>query len=150
MNLIINKMMKLQIVHMTNSYWAIKVLTCSTITKSNFSISLDWHTLPKLSVIKMFSEILHHTLIKCFLVFIAKFFPLRVDIVIGHFEHIHNVSLVRTIKHRSCHIKSKSFCCQRQVNLKNLPNIHTRRHTQRIQYDIQWSSIWKKWHILHR
>ena len=37
-----------------------------------------------------------------------------------------------------------------QVNLQHLSNVHTGRYTQRVQHDIQWTSVRKEWHILNR
>ena len=36
------------------------------------------------------------------------------------------------------------------MSLQDLSDVHTGRHTQRVQYDIQRTSIWKEWHIFYR
>ncbi len=36
------------------------------------------------------------------------------------------------------------------MNLQDLSDVHTGRYTQRIQYDIQRTAVWKEWHILYR
>ena len=36
------------------------------------------------------------------------------------------------------------------MNLQDLTNVHTRWHTQRIQYNIKWTTIWQEWHIFYR
>ena len=36
------------------------------------------------------------------------------------------------------------------MDLQDLTDVHTRRHTQRIQYDIQRTAIWQERHILYR
>ena len=36
------------------------------------------------------------------------------------------------------------------MDLQHLPDVHTGRHTQRVQYDVQRTSVWKEWHILNR
>ena len=35
------------------------------------------------------------------------------------------------------------------MNLKHLSDVHTRRHTQWVQHDIQRTSIRKEWHIFY-
>ena len=36
------------------------------------------------------------------------------------------------------------------MNFQDLSNVHTGRYTQRVQHDIQWTSVRKEWHILNR
>ena len=36
------------------------------------------------------------------------------------------------------------------MNLEHLSDVHTGRHTQRVQYDIKRTSIWKEWHVFYR
>ena len=36
------------------------------------------------------------------------------------------------------------------MDLQDLSDVHTGRYTQRVQHDIQRTSVWKEWHILNR
>ena len=60
MNLIINKMMEFEVVHETDCNSTVKILTCTTITKSNFSVSVDWNTSPLSTICFIFNKILHN------------------------------------------------------------------------------------------
>ena len=79
-----------------------------------------------------------------------KLFPLKIDIIICQIKSIHNVDLVCSVKDRRRNVKSKSFRRKTQVDLKHLSDIHTRRHTKRIQNNIQRAPVRKKRHILYR
>ena len=78
-----------------------------------------------------------------------KFFPLQIDIIISQIQSVRNILLIRTVKDRRRHIKSQRLCRQGKVYLQYLPDIHSGRHAQRIEYNIQRPAVWQIRHILH-
>ena len=73
----------------------------------------------------------------------------QICIIICQIKGIHNIMLVCTIKYRSRYIETKRFCSKAQMNLQDLSNIHTGRYTQRVQHDIQRTTIRQERHILN-
>ena len=63
MDLIINQMMQFQIVHVTNCYRTVEILSCTAVTQTHFTVSGDWNTLPQCSVGFVLIQILHY--IRC-------------------------------------------------------------------------------------
>ena len=82
--------------------------------------------------------------------FLRKLFPGQIYIIICQFQSIHDVVLTCAIEYRSGNVESKSLCGQTQMNLQDLSDIHTGRYTQRIQHDIQRTTVWQEWHIFYR
>ena len=101
-------------------------------------------------MIQILFQIFDNGRIYRFLIFLFELLPVPIDIIIRHIQRIHNVKLVRTIKDRCCDLEAKCFCCQRKVGLQDLSDIHTAWHTQRIQHDIQRTSVRQERHILYR
>ena len=65
-------------------------------------------------------------------------------------QGIHNVDLVRPVEYRCGNIESQRLSGKAQMNFKYLSDVHTGRHTQRIQHDIQRPSVRQVRHILCR
>ena len=160
--------------HVADGNRAVEILTCSAVTQTYLSISGNRYTLPYLSVLSIVRQILHYLRKKFFSVKAFKGFALplsavsscgktiflpvccfrciegQIYIIICQIQSIHNVVLVCTAEYRSCHIKAKCLCSKGKVNLQYLSNVHTGRHTQRIQYNIQRTSVGQIRHIFHR
>ena len=136
--------------HETNRNFTIEILSGTTVTKLNLSIFLNRHTCPFFSIVLICQEIIHHFRIKNIFVFLLKILEWCIYIIVCQFQGIHDVNLVCTIKYRCCNIETKDFRCQTQMNLKHLSDIHSGRHTQRIQHDVKRTSVWQKWHIFNR
>ena len=79
-----------------------------------------------------------------------KLFPAQIHIVICQVKGIHNIILIRTVEYRRRNVESQCLRCKGQMDLQYLPDIHTGRHTQRVQYDIQRTPVRQERHILHR
>ena len=101
-------------------------------------------------MIPVIIQILHHFRQKFFFILCLKFIPLQIHIIICKIKRIHDIILVRAVEYRRSDIESQRFGRQGQMDLQYLTDIHTRRHAQRIQYDIQRPSVRQERHILHR
>ena len=70
---------------------------------------------------------------------------------VPHGEYgILNIFLVCAVENRGGYVKSKRCCCKAQVDLQHLSDVHTGRHTQRVQHDVQRTSVRQERHILYR
>ena len=74
----------------------------------------------------------------------------KIYIVVGKLQRTYDIVLVRPVKYRRRYVKAQSLGCKRKVDLKNLPDIHSRRHAKGIQYDIHRPPVRKVRHILNR
>src|SRR2546421_2045992 len=54
------------------------------------------------------------------------------------------------VEHGGSYLEAQFLGCPAKVGLHDLPDVHTVRHTQRIQYDVHRSAIGQKWHICNR
>ena len=150
MDLIVYQMMQFQIMHVSDRNRRIEILACPSVTQPYLTITGNLHTFPYLAVFSVIGEILHDLFRNIILMLLFKFFPFQIDIIIGKFESICNVIFLRTVKHRRRHVKAKRPGSQRQMNLQHLSDIHTGRHAQRIQHDIQRTAVRQIRHILYR
>ena len=57
--------------------------------------------------------------------------------------------LIRSVEYRRSHVKAERLGRQRKMNLQYLSDIHTGRHAQRVQNDIQRTAVRQIRHILH-
>ena len=120
MNLIIYKVVELEVIHITYGYTVIKLLTGSAVCKLN------------LTVVNL----------------IAVFINIIADI--GKFKTFSDVIFVSTVKYRSHHLPAKCHSGIAEVNFKNLTDVHTRRYAQWVKHDIKRTTVRKEWHILLR
>ena len=75
MNLIVNQMMQLQIMHVSDRNRTVEILTGTSIAESYFTVTAERYTLPQFSVIQMLTQILDHIGFQSVIIFILEFFP---------------------------------------------------------------------------
>ena len=109
MNLIVNQMVQLQVMHVPNGNSAVKVLAGTAVPQTHLTVPADGHTLPKLPVLQVGAQVVDNGRLQQVLVFCFKFIPGRVHVIIGHFQGIHNVILVCTVKNRSGYVEAQSL-----------------------------------------
>ena len=145
MNLIVNQMMQLQIVHVTDRYRTVKELSGTSVSQPHLTVSGNGNTLPQGSVIPVFIQILHNFRIQNILIFRTEFFKIFcIHIIVGQLQGILNIILVGAVKYRRGNIESQRLGCQTQMDLQNLSDVHTGRHAQRVQHDIQRTAVGRK------
>ena len=83
-------------------------------------------------------------------IFLGECIPFHVYIIVCQFQGILNIFLVCAVENRGGYVKSKRCCCKAQVDLQHLSDVHTGRHTQRVQHDVQRTSVRQERHILYR
>ena len=128
MYLIVNEVMQLEVVHIAYCYKAVELLAGS-------------------SVYKLRLRFLCHRYLRevdagAVLAFILGSLSFR------HCEHLSDICFVRTVKYGSHHLPAECLCGIAEVNFKNLSDIHSGRNAERVQYDIERSTVGQERHIL--
>ena len=109
----IYQMMQFQVMHVTDSYTSIEVLTGTSVTKLNFTISGNRNTFPQFSVVFVLIKIFHNVRSKYILIFCTEFFKIfNIYIIICQFQCILDINLARTIEYRCGNIESKCLGCK--------------------------------------
>ena len=64
MDLIINQMVKLKVMHVSDGYGTVEVLTGTSVTETNLTVRIDGNSFPKLTVISVLGEIFVYALVE--------------------------------------------------------------------------------------
>ena len=136
--------------HETDRGLALKRLAGAAVAELYLTVSLNRHTLPLLAVIEVFLEILHDLRAQHFAVLRLEVLEAAVCVVVCHLEHVHDVVLVRAVKDRGAHVEAEHLGSEREVNLLDLSNVHTRRHAERVQHNVERAAVRQEGHILDR
>ncbi len=148
MNLIVYQMMQLQVMHVSDCGRAVKRLTCPTVTELNLSVAADRNALPERPVISVIGQILHNLRQEDILVFLIEIIPLAVHVVVCKLKGILDIHLIRAVEYRRGDIEAKCHRGKTQMDLQNLSDVHTGRYAQRVQNDIERTSVRQERHIL--
>ena len=143
-------MVQLQVMHVTDGYHAVEFFAGTAIPQSYLTFLRDRNALPELSVIAVFIQIIQNLRKQLFAMLLFEFIPFQVYIIVCQFQGILNIFLVCAVENRGGYVKSKRCCCKAQVDLQHLSDVHTGRHTQRVQHDVQRTSVRQERHILYR
>ena len=108
-DLIVYQVMQFQVMHVSDGYRAVEILTGTTVTKSYLTISGKGNSFPKLAVISVLIEVIHNLRKQLFLVFCFELFPGQVHIIVGQIQGIHDIYLVCAIEYRCGDIEAQSF-----------------------------------------
>ena len=150
MDLIVYQMMEFEVMHVADGDRVVKQLTGASVSEPDLAVSGDRNALPQFSVRTVVIEELHGLRVHHIFIFCLELIPIGVDVIIREIKSVHNVVLSRAVEVRGSHIKSERFRSQGQVDLQNLSDVHTGRHAQRVQHDIQGTSVGKIRHIFNR
>ena len=135
---------------MSDCYHAVEFFAGTAIPQSYLTFLRDRNALPELSVIAVFIQIIQNLRKQLFTMLLFEFIPFQVYIIVCQFQGILNIFFVCAVEDRGCYVKAEGFCSQREVNLKDLTDIHTGRYAQRIQYDVQRTTVGQVRHIFYR
>ena len=64
MDLIINQMVKFQVVHVTDGNGSVEILTGTSVTETNLTVCINGNSFPKLTVISILGEIIVYALVE--------------------------------------------------------------------------------------
>ena len=110
MDLIIYQMMQFQVVHVTDSYRAVEVLSCTSVTKSYLTISGNRNALPECSVSFVLIKVLHNIRCKDIFIFLTEFLKVfRINVIVGKLQSILDINLVGAIEYWCCNVEAKCF-----------------------------------------
>ena len=151
MDLVIYQMMQLQIVHVSNSYGAVKIFSGTAVAETHFTVAGNGNALPQRSVSLVLIKILHNVRRQDILVFRAELLKIfSIYIIVRQLKGILDIFLVGAVEYRSGNIESQRLCRKTEMDLKHLSDIHTGGHAQRIQHDIQGTAVRQERHIFNR
>src|SRR5688572_22745892 len=121
MYLVIHKMGQLEHIYVTDCHLLLELVTRQTVIKTCLARQADrWRQTE-------------------FVVLIIRLADIGLDL-----------GFARTVKNGCCEMQSKHACGPAQMRFKDLSDVHTRRHTERIQHDLDRRSIRQIRHVLFR
>ena len=112
MDLIVNQIVQLQVVHVSDGNSAVKVLAGTSVSQADLTVTADGHTLPKLPVLQMGAQVVDNRRLQQVFVFSFKLIPGQVHIIVGHFQGIHNVVLVCAVENRGGYVEAQGLGCK--------------------------------------
>ena len=125
MDLVINQMMKLQIMHVADGNGGIKILARTSVSQADLSVAAYPYALPHLSVIPVIRKVLKDLGKEKILILLLKILPLGIYIVISKLQHVFDINLVGAVEYGNRDIEAESHCRQGQMDLKNLSDVHS-------------------------
>ena len=108
-NLVVDQVMQLQIVHVSDGRGPVKGLTGTAVAQLNLAVPGDGNSLPQGSVVAVLREIIHGLLIQDLLVLALEVLPGLIDIVVGHFQRISDLALARAVEDRRLNIEAEGL-----------------------------------------
>ena len=149
MDLVVDQVMELEVVHVADRDRIVEQFTCPSVSEPHLAVSVDRNAFPELSVRAVFVQIFHDLRVHRIFIFGLELVPLLVDVVVCQFERIRDIVLAGAVKVGRRDVESKRLRCEREVDLEDLTDIHTGRHAQRIQHDIQRTAVGQIRHIFN-
>ena len=150
MDLIVYQVMQLHVMHETDRCRVVELFARTAIAQLYLAVGCDRNALPLFSVVTVIIQVLQNFRINLVLVFSLELFPAVIDILVRHIQGIHDVIMRRAVKVRRRYIEAQNLRGKRKVQLQDLSDIHTGRYAQRVQNNIQRTSVRKIRHIFNR
>src|SRR5450830_363769 len=171
MHFIINQMMQLENMHVTEGYFTLKRFTSTTIVQRY--LVFRWCHTELLRDMVRESQIQHttdftfvravkHRSCKWNTIFqvIRQFQDLSISKAVDIFRFarfVINLLQEFTQFFNFCFCfqhfadtQAQTFCCPAQMDFENLTNVHPRWNTQWVQHDVCWSTVGHVWHVFDR
>ncbi len=136
--------------HVADGDRTVEIFSRPAVPQAHFSVPGDGHALPQFPVVPVVRQILQDLRKQFVLMLRLELLPLQIDIIVGQIQSVHDIILVGAVENRRGHVEAKGLRRQGQVNLQHLPDVHTGRHAQGIQHDVQGTAVGQIGHILHR
>ena len=92
----------------------------------------------------------HHALIKEFTGPAVHEGGFSILIEFGLLEEFTDLRLVDAVKYWRGHVEAEGPGGDPQMGLEHLTDVHTRRHTERIQNDVHWGPVRQERHVFFR
>ena len=150
MDLIIYQVMQLQVVHESDRGSAVKRKTGTSIAELNLTIGRDRNTLPLLTVIEVCTEVLIDLRIQLILMKFRELLPALVCVIVRKDQGLGDIILVCAIEDRGRNIDTQNLRSEGKMQLEHLSDVHSGRYAERVQYDIERTTVRKVRQILYR
>ena len=132
MNLIVNKVMQLEIIHISDCYRIIKRLAGASVIKLGLGVTCERYS----------REIKTRRILILIIRGFGSFF--------SHGEALSDIVLMRAVKNRRADIPAERSRGVAKVYLEHLTDIHTGRNAQRVKNYIKRGAVRQERHILAR
>ena len=110
MDLIINQVMQLQVVHVSDRSRTIEVFTCTSVAELYFTGTADRNAFPESTMVKVLAEVFHRIRTKDILILLLECIPFHIYIIICKLQCILDIILVRAIEYRCGNVKAECLC----------------------------------------
>ena len=139
MDLIVNKVMELEVVHDSNGYRVVERLARSAVVEDRLSVDDLLLFLAgdgigngkgRLSVGALAGE--------------------NITLESRHLEALGNILLRCTVEYGGHYLPAETLCRDTKVNLKHLTDVHSGRNAEGVEHDIKRSAVGQEGHILGR
>ena len=162
MDLIVNEVVELEVIHYTNGYGVVEGLARAAVVKSYLTVDnlkrLGLHKSAKLLVV--INDLLIYplkiglaVLANDFLEYCLTAYALTgtdVTGVVSPAEHFKNVGLLSTVEYGGHYLDTKLLTSDTKMHFKHLTDVHTGRNAERVKNYIKRSTVSKEGHILGR
>ena len=111
MDLIVNKVMELEVVHISDCYAVIELLTCTSVIESELTILCEFESI-------RIDDLIHSIELEHIILMLLSVF-------ISHLEAFTDIVLVSAVENRSHDMPAESLTSHTEVNLKYLSDIHS-------------------------
>ena len=142
MDLIVDQVMQLEVVHITNSNAVIKLFTGTAIVNGSLAVTIQLD-LGEVDDVALLAHDLGELGGICGSI-------LAVPHLAGGIKSIADVVLAGRIKDRGHDLDAAGLGSVAEVDFQHLTDVHTGRHAQRVQHDVQRSAVGQVGHILLR
>ena len=111
MYLIVNEVVELEVVHITNSNAVIELLTCSAVVYGELTVLAHAQCIGV-------DDLVHGVYLEVVILVLEI-------VLLSHLEALTDISLVCAVEYRGHYLPAKCLCSHTQMNFKNLTDIHT-------------------------
>ena len=168
MNLIINKVMQLEVVHVAYGNGVIEHFAGTSVVKPCFTVNnLEDFLFGELGKLFDISSILfikskylflavfvdffgyENLTVEVFAKFTVNLVKFNVAVYSGVNKCVENVAFVSAVKYRCANLPAESLCGAAEVYLKHLSDVHTGRYAEGVKNDIKRTAVGQERHILN-
>ena len=127
-DLIVNEMMQLEVIHIADRYKAVELFSRSAVYKLRFCVLRHGYL----------GEIYAGTVLAL----------ISGSLLLRHSEHLSDVLLVSAVEYRSHYLPAESLGGIAEMDFQHLTDVHTGRNAERVKNDIERSTVGQERHIL--
>ena len=163
MNLVVNKVVKFEEVHISDGYGVVETLTRSAVAKSYFAVDYLYLLFGNKSV-ELFLVLRYPLFVDSLKVFAALFgidfheyrfvlylfAGIDVSSYLRKFERFRDLGLFRTVENGRHYLPTEFRRSSAEVDFKYLTDVHSGRNAERVKNDVERTTVFKERHIFLR